>query len=58
MKIKLIVVGKTNSKFLIEGENEYENRLSHYCNFEQLTISEIKNGKKLSINDLKRKKDI
>ena len=55
MKIKLIVVGKTNSKFLIEGENEYENRLNHYCNFEQLTISDIKNGNKLSINDLKKK---
>ena len=55
MKIKLIVVGKTNSKFLLEGENEYENRLNHYCNFEQLIISDIKNGNKLTSNDLKNK---
>ena len=55
MKIKLIVVGKTNSKFLLEGEKEYDKRLRHYCGFEQLTISDIKNGNKLTINDLKNK---
>ena len=55
MKIKLIVVGKTSSQFLSDGEKEYEKRLKHYSNFEQLVISHIKNGNKFSTNDLKNK---
>ena len=55
MKIKLIVVGKTNTAYLKSGENEYENRLKHYCNFEEVIISEVKNGSKLSKNELKIK---
>ena len=55
MKIKLIVIGKTKSKFLIEGENEYQKRLKHYCKFSELIISDIKNGGKLSKKVLKEK---
>ncbi len=55
MKIKLIVVGKTSSQFLSDGEKEYEKRLKHYSNFEQLVISNIKNGNKFSTNYLKNK---
>ena len=55
MKIKLIVIGKTSSQFLSDGEKEYEKRLKHYSNFEQLVISNIKNGNKFSTNDLKNK---
>ena len=55
MKIKLIVVGKTSSRFLNDGEKEYEKRLKHYISFEQLVISNIKNGNKFSTNDLKNK---
>ena len=55
MKIKLIVVGKTNSTYLIQGEKEYEKRLNYYCNFEQLTILDVKNRSKFSANDLKKK---
>ena len=55
MKIKLIVVGKTSSRFLNDGEKEYEKRLKHYSCFEQLVINNIKNGNKFSTNDLKNK---
>ena len=55
MNIKLIVIGKTKSKFLLDGENEYQKRLKHYCKFSELIISDIKNGGKLSKKELKEK---
>ena len=55
MKVKLIVIGKTKSEFLIEGENEYVKRLKHYCKFSELIIPDIKNGGKLSKKKLKEK---
>ena len=55
MKIKLIVIGKTNADYLKTGESDYEYRLKHYCKFEELLIPQIKNGGKLSHNDLKIK---
>ena len=42
MKIKLIVVGKTNAKYLLEGEKEYEKRLTHYTKFEEIIIPDVK----------------
>jgi 23S rRNA (pseudouridine1915-N3)-methyltransferase len=55
MKIKLIVIGKTNTAYLKTGENEYENRLKHYCNVEEIIINDVKNGSKLSEKELKIK---
>jgi len=55
MKIKLIVIGKTKSKFLLDGENEYQKRLKHYCKFSELIIPDIKNARKLSKKELKEK---
>jgi 23S rRNA (pseudouridine1915-N3)-methyltransferase len=55
MKIKLIVIGKTNTAYLKTGEDEYENRLKHYCNFEKIIINNVKNSSKLSKNELKIK---
>ena len=55
MNIKLIVIGKTKSKFLIDGENEYQKRLKHYCKFSELIIPDIKNGGKISKKELKEK---
>lgn len=48
MKIKLVFVGKTKSKYLIEGESEYVKRLKYYCKLSEHTIKEIKNSSKLS----------
>ena len=55
MKIKLIVVGKTNAKYLLEGEKEYERRLKHYTKFEGIIIPDVKQSGKLSENELKKK---
>ena len=55
MKIKLIVVGKTNAKYLLEGEKEYENRLRHYTKFEEIIISDVKQSGKMSEKELKKK---
>ena len=53
--MKLIVIGKTKSKFLLDGENEYQKRLKHYCKFSELIISDVKNAGKLSKRELKEK---
>ena len=55
MKVKLIVIGKTKSKFLLDGENEYVKRLNHYCKFSELIIPDVKNTGKLSKKELKEK---
>jgi len=48
MKTTLIVVGKTDKKYIIEGVTEYEKRLSHYCKFEVKVIPDVKNSKAMS----------
>ena len=48
MKITLLVVGKTEDKYLIEGIEKYLSRLKHYISFNLLVIPEIKNTKNLS----------
>tara|TARA_Y100000385_G_scaffold271778_1_gene311993 strand:- start:197 stop:670 length:474 start_codon:yes stop_codon:yes gene_type:complete len=55
MKIRLIVIGKTSASYLKTGESDYEDRLKHYCKFEELLIPQLKNGGKLIHNDLKIK---
>lgn len=54
MKINLLVVGKTNEKFLIEGEQEYAKRLKRYVQFEKIEIPDLKNAKKRSEEEIKR----
>ncbi len=49
MKITLLVIGKTDSKYLTEGINEYVKRLNHYIKFEIEVIPDIKKSKTLSI---------
>ena len=53
--MKLIVIGKTKSKFLLDGEGEYQKRLKHYCKFSELIIPDVKNSGKLSKKQLKVK---
>lgn len=53
MRIQLIVVGKTNEKFLINGEAEYAKRLKRYVNFEKIEIPDLKNAKKLTEEQIK-----
>jgi 23S rRNA (pseudouridine1915-N3)-methyltransferase len=48
MKITLLVVGKTEDKYLIEGIEKYLGRLKHYIGFNLVVIPEIKNTKSLT----------
>ncbi|HMI03775.1 MAG TPA: 23S rRNA (pseudouridine(1915)-N(3))-methyltransferase RlmH [Pedobacter sp.] len=49
MKITLLVVGKTEDRYLIEGIDKYLGRLKHYIGFQITVIPEIKNTKNLSM---------
>ena len=48
MKIKLLVIGKTDDKDLVQLIKKYQQRLNHYINFEIEIIPDIKNVKNLS----------
>lgn len=54
MKINLLVVAKTQSSYLIEGEQEYLKRLTKYCSMEYTVIQPPKNAAKLQMLDLKK----
>ncbi|QLG43897.1 23S rRNA (pseudouridine(1915)-N(3))-methyltransferase RlmH [Costertonia aggregata] len=55
MTIKLLAIGKTDSKALRELVLEYENRLKHYVRFDLDIIPDIKNVKNLSEAQQKEK---
>lgn len=48
MKITLLVVGKTEDKYLIAGIEKYLIRLKHYIGFSLVVIPDLKNTKNLS----------
>ena len=48
MKIKLLAIGKTDHKQLMQLISEYQKRLTHYIRFELEIIADIKNAKNLS----------
>ena len=53
MKIRIIVIGKTQKKFLLEGELEYLKRLKHYIQVEKIEIPDIKNAKNMTVDQIK-----
>ncbi len=55
MTIKLLAIGKTDSKQLLELTAEYEKRLKHYIKFDLEIIPDIKNTKNLSETQQKEK---
>ncbi|PQJ20770.1 23S rRNA (pseudouridine(1915)-N(3))-methyltransferase RlmH [Tenacibaculum sp. SG-28] len=55
MKIKLLVIGKTDSKPLTALIEEYKNRLQHYIKFELEVIPDLKKTKNLSTAQQKDK---
>ncbi len=58
MKIKLLCVGKTNFNFVNEGNDIYLKRLKHLAQFEMIIVPDIKNTKKMPVNELKNKEGI
>ena len=55
MKIKLLVIGKTDDKNLQLLIQKYEKRLKHYIKFEMELIPDLKNVKNLSESEQKEK---
>ncbi len=55
MKIKLLAIGKTDDKNLIQLIDTYQNRLKHYVKFELQLVPDIKNVKNLSEKQQKEK---
>src|ERR1700722_15114738 len=53
MKIKLIVIGKTEENYLVEGIEKYCNRIKHYASFEIVVLADVKQGGKLTTDKLK-----
>lgn len=48
MKLELLVIGKTNDKYLQEGINNFTKRISHYIPFEIKYLPDVKLTKNLS----------
>ncbi|NJB83881.1 23S rRNA (pseudouridine(1915)-N(3))-methyltransferase RlmH [Wenyingzhuangia aestuarii] len=55
MKIRLLAIGKTDDKNLLQLIENYQNRLKHYIKFELDIIPDIKNVKNLSESQQKEK---
>lgn len=55
MKIKFLVIGKTDDERLRKIMEDYERRLTHYTSFETVCVAEVKNAGKLSEAQLKIK---
>lgn len=55
MNIKLIVIGKSEEKYLREAVEIYFKRLTHYINFEIVVLPDVKNAKNMSVAELKDK---
>nr|WP_321412638.1 23S rRNA (pseudouridine(1915)-N(3))-methyltransferase RlmH [uncultured Carboxylicivirga sp.] len=54
MKIELVMIGKTDEKYLIQGIEKYLQRLKHYISFKMTTIPDLKNTKNLSEDQQKK----
>ncbi len=48
MKIELIIVGKTDSDWIMQGFDVYQKRIAHYISFNSTILLDIKNRKNLS----------
>lgn len=57
MKIQFVQIGDTNEAFIKTGFEHFEKRIKKYCNFEVVTIKNIKNAKNLSHAELKQKEE-
>lgn len=55
MKITLLAIGKTDTKYFIDAIGEYQKRLEHYIPYEMQIIPDLKNTKSLTIDQQKEK---
>lgn len=55
MKIKLLLIGKTDESYLKQGIEKYSKRIKHYLSFDFITIPDLKNTRNLSEEQQKQK---
>ena len=55
MRIMLVMVGKTDKRYLIEGFEEYVKRLSRYVRFEVRVLPDLRNTKSMSMEQQQQK---
>jgi 23S rRNA (pseudouridine1915-N3)-methyltransferase len=55
MKVKLLLLGKTDDGYIREGTSEFENRIKRYISFETIVIPVLKNMSSLTIQEVKLK---
>ena len=55
MKVKLVAIGKTDESYLINGMQEYGNRIRHYLPLEVVEIPGLKNASHLGKPEWKAK---
>lgn len=53
MKIKLLLVGKTDTEYIKTGILEYEKRIRHYLPYESVIIPSLRNSSGLAVRDIK-----
>lgn len=53
MNIQLLTIGKTKSKYVTEGIQEYLKRLKRYVDFEIIEIPDVRNAGRISKNEQK-----
>lgn len=58
MNIRLVVVAKTDEKYLQEGIDIYVRRLAHYVNFEMVVVPALRDTKNLSPADMKEREGV
>jgi 23S rRNA (pseudouridine1915-N3)-methyltransferase len=55
MKLTLLMIGKTDEKYIQEGIDRYKKRLEHYTDFRLEIIPDLKKGKNMKVNQQKFK---
>lgn len=58
MKIKILLIGKTNASYLKVGSEFYLKKIKHYCSVEYHEIPDLKQTKNISVNEQKIKEGI
>ncbi|NPA35262.1 MAG: 23S rRNA (pseudouridine(1915)-N(3))-methyltransferase RlmH [Chlorobi bacterium] len=54
MKVKLVVIGKTDEKFIKEGIKKYNDRIKHYLPFEYAELPDVKRSRTMAQEVQKR----
>jgi len=57
IKVKFLVIGKTTDRYLLSGIEDYNKRLTRYCNYEYQELPGVRLGKSATACETKRKEE-